>query len=1235
TYCNYTNYGSLIEMFQDRVSHYGDKICIRYQNQQHFNNTTSSVEFETLTFNQVDMISTYFAEEWGSELTDVSCVAYILDDPVVSLLTILAILKLRRTVFPISTRNSESAIVHLLEKTQTGYLITSEKYRHIAQKCRATTAAQQQEDTSNNMDNKSEIGLRVLPLFSKDMVLNLAFQHSSINNNKNNIYSKATTTKRTIEQQHKDIIIIIHTSGTMTFPKPIYHSNQLLLFTVLDLLGSHFSKANPPLNNLDVVMLTFPLFHGHGIMSLFTIMSLGATAVLFRRLPPLARDTLSVIKKYNVTVMTLPPIQLEDLATYIQNQEQDNRNKGAIAYNITEIFQQIKYCTYTGAPLRIEVGEYLHSKGLNVRNGYGSSETGFVGGPDLSRDNKQWYNMNISTSPITPYIYWEPINDNQKNKPKRKPLITSSTLTSSEVYQLTFKSNYPALGSNVTNRPDGGYATGDLFIEDPPNSKTWRHVGRIDDTLVMKNGEKTNPNPMESEINKSHLVKNCMVVGENRECTAALIELAVDEAIKYSPMEIISEVYKSVQQANVMAPSHSAIMIPQMVYILPLNKTLVTTFKGTISRQKTIQCFEEEIEQMYSLFLQNSVFNATTASGASVAMGDSTPVHENNVDRKKELTKEQQEDVKAFLCQAVYQVLSCPMDEVDLTTPLFDYGLDSLLAIQLRNIIASRFSCVSPITNFCFEYPTIESMVQMLTDSSATTITTTDDSHGNQEKNNSDVVADENNRRQQEKRYQETQSILHGYFARIESDFPTKAPNPPVVMMDNDNSNIQQQQQQTVLLTGATGSLGSFLLQAMIESPQIKKIYCLVRNSRSNKDQDSKQQLEKRIIKAFQDRHIALPDNFYNKVQVLPMNLNAPYLGLENEAVYTKLQDEVTIIQCCGWLLDFNHTIQHFDRECIQGLYNLIKFAYRGTTRQPIHIHVVSSISATASLAQFLQQNQKQQNNSSNNSSNDNNYDTSNYYIVPERASPQDPHVALPMGYAQSKYIVEHMFSYLAEYKNMPCFVERMGQLIGDTNNGAWNTSEHYPLMMIGGATMKMMPDRACSLPTLDWIPVDSAATAILEIMMHYVSSSSSSSFLPSHVLMADHYSLTTRFTVRETASVRRRSVYHHIVNPNYITWSDMLQAMADCGIQFDVVEPDVWVDELRKHQDNSAYRLLSYFETNWITSSSADRCNSKMTLWDTEDTIKIAPSLINAPVFDARLLKKCLSSWNKIGFYV
>lgn len=37
---------------------------------------------------------------------------------------------------------------------------------------------------------------------------------------------------------------------------------------------------------------------------------------------------------------------------------------------------------------------------------------------------------------------------------------------------------------------------------------------------------------------------------------------------------------------------------------------------------------------------------------------------------------------------------------------------------------------------------------------------------------------------------------------------------------------------------------------------------------------------------------------------------------------------------------------------------------------------------------------------------------------------------------------------------DFPCIVERMGQVCGDTKNGVWNTSEQYPLMIVGGGSL-------------------------------------------------------------------------------------------------------------------------------------------------------------------------------------
>lgn len=48
-----------------------------------------------------------------------------------------------------------------------------------------------------------------------------------------------------------------------------------------------------------------------------------------------------------------------------------------------------------------------------------------------------------------------------------------------------------------TNRPDGSFATKDLFQRHPEHPNWYKYIGRLDDTLVQTLGEKTNPVPME------------------------------------------------------------------------------------------------------------------------------------------------------------------------------------------------------------------------------------------------------------------------------------------------------------------------------------------------------------------------------------------------------------------------------------------------------------------------------------------------------------------------------------------------------------------------------------------------------------------------------------------------------------------------------------------------------------------------------------------------------------------
>jgi len=459
-----------------------------------------------------------------------------------------------------------------------------------------------------------------------------------------------------------------------------------------------------------------------------------------------------------------------------------------------------------------------------------------------------------------PYIRWEPV----ENEPNQ--------------YSLIVKGNCPALATGISNRPDGDYDTSDLFMETTKGSNQWRYLGRKDDTLAMKNGEKTNPVPMESALRATPIVKLCTIIGEGRECTAALIELDTAHAFGCTPQQMIDQVDAAVVKANANAPTHSH-LLSQMVYILPFDCHLPHTDKGTVPRKKVIQMYKQ------------------------VSMSDTNALSKH------------------------------------LTSSLFDLGLNSLLSIQLRNRIAQSFENIPQ--NFLFEHPSIESMRNALIVGSKETQEDMDAKH-----------------------YAETEEILQKYIRKAKSDFAVAKTNYP------------KGGQQVVLLTGATGAVGSFILRDLLQSDKVKKVYCLVRGRKGT-------DLMGRLRAAFNDRSLDASLLQPGRVEALPMNLDDAYLGFSRE-LYTRLRQEVTVVQACAWLLDFNQPVTHYEKNCIVGFYNLIKFAYK--KKNPMHFHLVSSITATAKYGD----------------------------VIPEVPMACDPTVAASFGYAHSKYICEHLMTYLS-----------------------------------------------------------------------------------------------------------------------------------------------------------------------------------------------------------------------------
>ncbi|CAF1019789.1 unnamed protein product, partial [Didymodactylos carnosus] len=122
--------------------------------------------------------------------------------------------------------------------------------------------------------------------------------------------------------------------------------------------------------------------------------------------------------------------------------------------------------------------------------------------------------------------------------------------------------------------------------------------------------------------------------------------------------------------------------------------------------------------------------------------------------------------------------------------------------------------------------------------------------------------------------------------------------------------------------------------------------------------------------------------------------------------------------------------------------------------------------------------------------------------------------------------------------------IYRLGQIYGDTTHGIWNKNELIPLLICcGGGELGVMSsdDRR---KTVDWIPIDYASESIVETALN------------SRLLTNDH------------------DYVHHILNPNTISWLQLLNYLHDAGLKFRIMTTNEWLKVLENNPFNSLNRF-------------------------------------------------------------
>lgn len=248
-----------------------------------------------------------------------------------------------------------------------------------------------------------------------------------------------------------------------------------------------------------------------------------------------------------------------------------------------------------------------------------------------------------------------------------------------------------------------------------------------------------------------------------------------------------------------------------------------------------------------------------------------------------------------------------------------------------------------------------------------------------------------------------------------------------------------------VALTGSTGSLGTHLLEMMLSDKSITKIYCL------NRSADALQRHQ---------RNFNTRGKKYNlesgSVKFLTVKFGESRLGLADDK-YRELTDTVDVVIHNAWKVDFNHQLASFDQEHIKGVRDLVDLTL-SSPRQP-HLFFVSSLSSVGNWAARQ----------------------GNAQAVPERI-PDDFNVAMAMGYGESKHVSERIISAAVQSAGLRGSILRIGQIAGPLaeDGGEWNKAEWFPSLIATSKVLCCLPD---TMNTIDWIPVDTLATIIGEIV--------------------------------------------------------------------------------------------------------------------------------------------------------
>jgi thioester reductase-like protein len=496
--------------------------------------------------------------------------------------------------------------------------------------------------------------------------------------------------------------------------------------------------------------------------------------------------------------------------------------------NGIDFFKGLDFLVYSGAPFSPAIGDRL-SKVIEIISPFGSTEV--FPQPELAPSPEDW-----AYHEFNPFI-------------KHKMELYDATEGTFELVILVDESvkNTAATYHNLPGVSE--YHTKDLFVQHPLKPKLYKYYGRRDDIIVLANGEKFNPIPLEVNVQNHPSLKGAFVIGNGRRQAALLVEPKepLDESRRRS---LLDELWPLVSKSNDLVPGQGRIQRGRIICGLP-EKPFTRTGKGTIVRKLTEETYKQDIDQLY----------LDTSSQAIIGTVELQPT----------VTYELP-NVVSF-CRNIISASFPVAATIDSNEDFVMYGLDSEQTVEivsslkrnLRGRTDKPVDWISPRT--VFRNSTVTSLSRLLQD-----------------------FLNEGSIPEEDLELFRT-SVVDDVVARYSEGLPAKA-----LHREETLGTVS-----AVAVIGSTGYLGGYIVATLIKDANISRVFCLNRldNARA-KQEASLLELDASI------------GQFLEKLVFMTIDLEHSNLGLSPENA-ERIVNEVDVIVFNAWNSNFVLPIRSFN----------------------------------------------------------------------------------------------------------------------------------------------------------------------------------------------------------------------------------------------------------------------------------------------------------------------------------